>query len=133
MSLHYPSFWSRFWHEPVRAERLAAVRVFFGLMMLLDQLFQYIPDFADLFGPHGVAYAGLLDPYLLRRWRWVALFFHTDDLTILWTMFFVWMAVTLAFTVGIWTRVTNVALWVLTMCFLFRNSDVINGGDDLLM
>jgi HTTM domain len=132
MSFVRSSLWVRFWHEPVRAERLAAVRIALGLMLLADQLLQYVPNFADLFGPHGTAYAGLYDEELLTKWRWTILVFGTDDLRVLWPVFGLWVALTVAFTLGWRFRWTSVALWFLTMCFLNRNPVVTNRGDAVL-
>ena len=64
------SFWTRFWHEPVRAERLALMRIFLGVALLTDLLFQYLPNLMDFFGPTGVAPRGLHDEYQMRSWRW---------------------------------------------------------------
>ena len=53
--------WARFWHEPVRAERLALTRIFLALALLTDQLCQYLPYFEEIFGPEGVGARGVLD------------------------------------------------------------------------
>jgi hypothetical protein len=127
-----PSWWVRFWHEPLRAERLALTRLLFGLALLTDQLFQYLPNFREFFGPEGVAPAGLHDAWLLQTWRWTALFFHTDDLGILYPAFFAWVAVTALWTLGFCTRLTNVGVWFGALCFLNRNPNLLNGGDRVL-
>src|SRR5437764_4646260 len=101
------SWWTRFWHEPVRAERLALVRILFALALLGDQLLQYVPRFADLFGPDGVGYAGLNDAYQLSKWRWTILLTGTDDLSILWPAFWVWVGATVLFLIGFQTRLMN--------------------------
>lgn len=127
------SAWVRFWHEPVRAERLAVTRILFAVALLTDQLFQYLPHLLDFFGPHGVAPAGLFDRWQVRDWRWTILLFNTDDPTTLYTVFFLWVAITIGFLVGWWTRFMNVGVWFLTLCFINRNSLLLNGGDDTLM
>ncbi|MBI1913750.1 MAG: HTTM domain-containing protein [Planctomycetes bacterium] len=75
------SWWTRFWHQPLRAERPALVRIFFALALLAEQFIQYLPDFADLFGPDSVGFSGLHDEYLLRTWRWTILLTGTDMLS----------------------------------------------------
>jgi uncharacterized membrane protein YphA (DoxX/SURF4 family) len=127
------SWWTRFWHIPVRAERLAITRIFFGVALLGDQLFQYLPHFEEFFGPSGVAPAGLHDWYILHRWYWPIYFVSTDDLSVLHPLFFTWMAVTILWILGWHTRVMNVAVWFLTFCFLCRNPYIQNGGDDCLI
>ena len=75
------SLWTRFWHVPVRAERLALLRILLGLFLLTDQLYQFLPYLDEFYGPHGVSPDGLNDRYALRRWFWTVVFFHTDNLT----------------------------------------------------
>lgn len=132
-SLETWSVWTRFWHKPVRAERLAVTRILLALALLTDQMFQYAPHFADFFGPGGVAPDGLLDRWALRSWRWTVLFFGTDNLAVLYPTFGVWVACSLGLLVGWHTRVMNVAVWFLTACFLNRNQHILNGGDDTLI
>jgi hypothetical protein len=127
-----PSWWVRFWHEPVRAEGLALMRILLGVALLTDQLFQYLPNMAEFFGPHGVAPQGLHDRSQLANWRWTVLLFNTDDLFVVHAVFWVWVAATACFTLGLCTRLMNVVVWFLTMCFIYRNPNILNGGDDTL-
>jgi len=127
------SWWQRFWHEPVRAERLAITRILLAFALLTDQLLQYWPHFAVFYGPEGVAPAGVHDQWLLDNWRWTILFFNTDDLTIVAVAFWLRVAVTIAFLLGWHTRVMNVLLWFLTLCFVNRNPALRNGAEDVLM
>jgi hypothetical protein len=122
----------RFWHQPVRAEGLALMRILLGVALLTDQLFQYLPNLAEFFGPDGVAPRGLHDNYQLSKWRWTVLLFNTDDRSIVRTVFWVWVATTACFTLGFFTRLMNVVVWFLTMCFIYRNPNILNGGDDTL-
>ncbi len=131
-SFENASWWTRFWHEPLRAERLALTRIFFALALLADQFLQYVPHFADLFGPHGIAFAGLQDEYLLSKWRLPILLLETDNLAILWPIFWVWVAATVALLVGWWSRLMAFVVWFLAVSFLYRNPFVKNGGDDIL-
>ena len=127
-----PSFWVRFWHQPVRAERLACMRIALALALLTGQLFEYLPNLGEFFGPNSVAPAGLYSSGQLAGWRLSPFFFDTDNPYIIDTAFGLWVAVTLLFLVGWRTRWTNVALWLLTRCFLERNPALKNGGDDLV-
>jgi Vitamin K-dependent gamma-carboxylase len=126
------SWWTRFWHTPVRAERLALMRILLALALLTDQLFQLLPNLADFYGPEGVAYYGLHDKSQLRQWHWTILFFNTDELAVLYPLFGLWVAATVLFLVGWETRWMNVMVWFLTMCFINRNPFILNGGDDTM-
>src|SRR4051812_23640723 len=83
--------WDWFWHEPVRAERLALMRILLGLALLTDQLFQYLPHLEEFFGARGVAPAGLHDVYQLRTWHWTVAFFNSDDLGVIYPVFALWI------------------------------------------
>jgi uncharacterized membrane protein YphA (DoxX/SURF4 family) len=133
-SLDYSQWsrWTRFWHEPIRAELLAAARIFFAFVILADQLVQYLPNLAYFFGPDGVGPEGFDDAYLLRNWRWPVLFFHTDNMTVIGLAFAAWMAVTVAMLLGCFTRIATILVWLGTMCFLARNPNLKNGGDDVV-
>jgi hypothetical protein len=126
------SGWTRFWHTPLRAERLGLMRILVGVALLTDLLFEYLPFIDEFFGPHGANPAGLNDWHHLKMWLWTTAFFHTDNLTVLYTAFALWTAVTIAFTLGWHTRLMSVAVWFLTMCFLNRNYNILNSGDNIL-
>ena len=126
------SSWVRFWHEPVRAERLASMRIWLALAILGDQLLQYLPNFSDFFGPEGVAPAALHAQYQHRMWRITYLFFGTDDFIVLHAAFWLWVAVTILFLVGWQTRSMNFLCWLLTRCFIERNPVILTSGDDVV-
>lgn len=128
----YSSAWNRFWHAPVRAERLALMRIVLGIALMGQLFVEYLPHLPYFYGPNGSAPAGLQDASQLRYWCWPLLIFHTDDMTTVYAFWGSWLAVTLAFTLGYWTRLMNVALWVLTGCFTSRNFLLLDGGDDTL-
>jgi uncharacterized membrane protein YphA (DoxX/SURF4 family) len=115
------TWWQRFWHEPVRAERLAITRIFLGLALLADQFIEYLPHLAVFYGPEGVAPAHIHDEWLLSQWRWTILIFNTDNLLIVSILFWLRVALTVAFLVGWHTRIVTVFLWFLTVTFINRN------------
>src|SRR5262245_54246152 len=125
--------WQRFWHAPVRAERLALTRILFALALLTDQIFQFLPIFSELYGPSGFYPEGLADQWLLTTWRWPILFFNTDNLRWVYPLFFLWMAVTVAFLLGWKTRLMNVALWLLCYAFITRTHALRTGAEDVMM
>src|SRR5690348_11562367 len=114
------SWWTRLWHQPVRAERLALMRLLLGVARLTDQLFQYLPNLLDFFGPDGLAPQGLFDQDQIRHWRWTILLFNHDDPAVLYPFFWAWVAVAFCWTIGLFTRTMNVLLWLMTMAWLNR-------------
>jgi hypothetical protein len=125
-------FWVRFWHDPVRAERLACMRILLAVSLLTEELFQYLPNLAEFFGPEGQAPAGLQlhRGEQLGSWRWTYAFFNTDNLAVIYPVFWLWVAVTILFLIGWRTRWMNLAVWFLTRCFIERNPDLGTGADD---
>ncbi len=126
------SRWTRFWHQPIRADRLAVARIVFAGLLLADQMVQYLPNLAYFYGPEGVCPEGIVEGYLLRTWRWTALFFATDNMLVISTAFAFWVLATVALLLGWRTRLASIVVWLLAMCFLDRNPDLRNNGDDLL-
>jgi uncharacterized membrane protein YphA (DoxX/SURF4 family) len=108
------------------------MRILLGLALLSDQLFQYLPNLMEFFGPDGVAPQGLYDAYQLRNWRLTVLLFNHDSPAVVYSFFWVWVAVTCAWTVGFWTRTANVLVWLGTLAWINRNPNILNGGDDTL-
>jgi len=123
---------ARFWHQPVRAERLALMRILLALSLLTDQLFQYLPNLEEFFGPAGIAPQGLHDWFQLKNWRWPILLFNSDSPWVVYPLFTIWVAVTALWLVGWHTRLMNAAVWLLTLAFITRNPNILNGGDDTL-
>src|SRR5258708_5059348 len=121
--------WQRFWHEPVRAERLAITRIFLGLALLTDQLVQFLPHLAYFFGPDGSAPDGTYHEWLLKVWRWTILVFHTDNMIVVWVLFWLWVGITLGFLMGWQTRWLTLLLYLLTMSFANRSPVLRNGAE----
>jgi hypothetical protein len=128
-----PSWWARFWHTPVRAERLGLMRWMLGLSLLVGELMLYLPNLADLYGPTSVTAGHLRDDYLLRNWRWTMLWFNGDNMTLVHVVFALWLAATAAFTVGFFTRTATAVTWLLTLTFFNRTVFLLDGGDALVM
>ncbi len=125
-------WWESFWHDPVAAERLALLRICSGLALLTDQLLQYLPYLDYLFGPHGMGAEGLNDRWMSNNWRWPVAFFTTDNMFILGSTFALWVLSAVMLTFGFKTRWAALLAWFLTFCFFARNSNVKNGGDDII-
>jgi hypothetical protein len=56
--LPWPFNRSPWWTQPVRAERLAALRIGLAAVLLLDLLVTYLPRAADFFGPDSLGSPG---------------------------------------------------------------------------
>lgn len=127
------SIWTRFWHEPIRAEGLALTRILLGICLVTDQLVQYLPYLDIFYGPEGVAPTGVHDEWLLSVWRWTILPFHTDNMLVINTLFWLRFAASICFLFGWKTRTMTVIVYLLSLAFINRNPALRNGGDDTLM
>ena len=71
----------RSWTEPVRAERLAALRIGLGVVLLLDVLIGHLPQVHEFWGPGSLAKVGDRDLFAATfrgRWLWSSLRGLTD-------------------------------------------------------
>src|SRR5260370_5120632 len=121
------SHWS-WWTEPVRAERLAALRIGFALVLLLDVLVQYLPHYADFFGAGSLGspevFAGRSQGY----WHWSALR-GIEDSRLFLSVLLVWAGAAVLLLVGWWPRAAALVGWILSVSILNLNYYLHNGGD----
>jgi Vitamin K-dependent gamma-carboxylase len=126
-----PRAWSEWWTTPVRAERLAAMRIGFGLVLLVDVLGTYAPFLRDYYGPGSLSwpdvFAGRFEsPY----WYWSVLRWLPDA----WgpgAAVAAWALSAAALVVGWYPRVAAAVAWALSLSFLNSNYYLHNGGDRL--
>src|SRR6185436_15081256 len=112
--------------------RLAAMRILLALSLLTDQLFPYLPNLTEFFGPTGTCPADLYARNQLYLWKVTPAFFATDNPSVFYTAFGIWVASTVLLLVGWKTRWSNAAVWLLTRCFLDRTSGLNTCADDLV-
>jgi hypothetical protein len=116
---------------PIRAERLAALRVAVGLVLLLDILGTYLPRFDDFFGPGSLSspdvFASRFEgPY----WYWSVLRWLPET----WgpqAALAVWVASAAALTLGFYPRSAAVLAWALSLSFWNSAYYLHNSGDRL--
>jgi uncharacterized membrane protein YphA (DoxX/SURF4 family) len=141
--LPWPFSRSRWWNEPVRAERLASLRIALASVLLLDLLLTYLPTLHIFYGadslghparPAGMDYPaqeGLFDWYLKPpRWHWTLLKGVGDPLTLRRAMV-VWVVATIFLLAGFLTRLSAVVVWVLSTSFANLNAYNDNAGDQI--
>jgi hypothetical protein len=105
-ALPWPLSGWRWWTEPVRAERLAVLRIALALLLLADILLSYLPQLHDYFGPGSLGTPDMFD-YLARapKWNWSLLRGFRDPL--LYTAAqAVWLGTTPLILLGLWGRLT---------------------------
>jgi hypothetical protein len=120
------SRWS-WWTEPVRAERLAALRIGVAAVLLLDLLTTYLPRATDFYGANSL---GSPDIFPATDWDWSLLRKATDQRLLL-AALGTWILATAALLVGVATRVAVVTVWVLSTSFAHLNPAIENAGDEV--
>ncbi len=119
------------WTEPVRSERLAALRIGLAGLLLLDILCTYLPQVNDFFGrnslgsPEAFAWYGQAP-----RWHWSALR-GVEDPAILRLAACLWAVSTLLLILGLCTRASAIVTWVLSTSFASLNCSIDNAGDEI--
>jgi hypothetical protein len=126
------------WCLPVRAERLAALRVGLATVMLLDLLLTYLPDLPFLFGPDSSCPPKFLAwRWEAPRWHWSLLRWFNDSHSIAthpaWLTVAAWTWAVASFTllIGFFTRTSAVLCWLLNTSFANLNPYIDNAGDDV--
>jgi hypothetical protein len=122
------SRWS-WWTEPIRAERLAALRIGLAAMLLVDVLGTYLPRCQDFFGPDSLGSVAIFansptsGPWSLASW------FEAPPIPVLAVV--VWALVSLFLLVGLASRLNALIAWALSLIFLNLNPHVHNAGDTI--
>jgi hypothetical protein len=113
----------RWWTEPVRAERLAALRIGLAAVLLADVLTTYWPHAADFFGKGSLA-----PPWRQGTWTW-SIFRDVEDPRVLRAGMAAWAVATAGLLAGFRTRLCAAATWVLSTSFANLNPNIDNAGD----
>jgi hypothetical protein len=121
----------QWWTEPVPAQRLAALRIGVGLVLLLDVLATYLPRAADFFGPEGLSAQGtLVGTAAWPDWHRVLL----DQVTTFETwrlLLWAWAAAACLLTLGLLPRVAAAAAWFLSISLTSIYPAMHNSGDQV--
>jgi len=112
------------WLGQVDPRPLALFRIGFGLLLLHD-LFDYARDLPAFLTDSGIAPRALLNS---AQWSVFRLSGAPGPIMVL---FALTVVVTVAFTLGLFTRAATVATWVMVTSLHQRNPFVIDGGDAL--
>src|SRR5262249_9511168 len=107
---------------PVRAERLAALRIGLAAVLLLDILTTYLPNVQMLYGRDSLGAPGLfvrLGPP--PQWKW-SLFSGVEEPWILRAGMILWALSTLSLLLGFQTRLSAIITWLLSTSFATLNT-----------
>lgn len=125
--------WERFWFQPSQPYTLALIRILAGAMLFYTHLVWAI-DFDAFFG--ATSWVDNRTSQLLnqspngRLYVW-SYFWYIDSPVVLWILHIAALGVFLAFTLGLWSRVTGILAAFLTLCYCHRQIGALYGLDQI--
>jgi hypothetical protein len=124
-----PLSWWKWWTKPVRAERLAALRIGLAAVLLIDVLTTYLPNVTTFFGRGSLGEPPLYnDLWTALKWNW-SIFWGVQDPKYLYAGMIVWIIALVGLLTGTFTRVSAVTAFVLSTSFANLNDNIDNAGD----
>jgi hypothetical protein len=122
---------SAWWTEPVRAERLAALRIAAGMALLLDILFTFWPQAPILFAPDKLgSTGGFPESRLLPYWP-VSPLEGVASAADWHIVMGIWVGSALLMVLGIWPRIAAAVALFLSGAVFNVNPMVFNSGDNV--
>ena len=146
--------WERFWFAPANPTTLCVMRVATGLVVLYVMI-SYCFGLLTYVGPHGWLDRTTIDYmrhkiniYLPRNdWEPIdlqhsapvvqgnvywSIFFHIRDPRWIWAFHYAAIGVAFLFLIGLWTRITSVLMWMISICYIERAITNMFGMDTML-
>jgi uncharacterized membrane protein YphA (DoxX/SURF4 family) len=122
---------SPWWTEPVRAERLAALRVGVGLTLLLDVLGTYLPRARDFYGPDSLTAPGTFvwDTSPLEWHR--VLLDRVSTFETWYVLLWVWAAAGALLALGVLPRAAAAVAWFFSVSVTRISPAMHNSGDQV--
>jgi hypothetical protein len=114
---------------PVRAERLAALRIGVAIALLIDIFVLYLPHAPVFFGRDSLGSPEVFaSPPTSLRWSVLR---GIENPSVLTGAFFAWAVAAAFLLVGVLPRLSALVAWALSISFLSINSYVHNSGDNV--
>lgn len=124
--------WNRFWFSPTRVETLCAIRVLAGLMLVYTHLVWTI-DLDGFFGAQGslsVEFSNRFQRLTEQgSFAWSHLYWLSDAQMVV--VHYIALLVLLLFTIGLWTRVTSILSFLITVSYAHRAAGALFGLDQI--
>ena len=120
------SGWQRFWFQPQETSSLALFRIAFGLVAT-GWIVSLIPYLFAFYGPAGILPRAPSDA--VADWSLLQI---SDSSAVLVAMFAATLAAAVATTLGFYTRIATVVLWIGIVSFTHRDEFATNSGDGVV-
>jgi hypothetical protein len=118
------------WTEPVRAERLAALRIGVAAVLLFDVFVNYLPLAYDFFGPSSLGSPEIFADNRAASLRW-SLLSGLDDRSLVVASLVAWAVAAAFLLFGLLPRLSAATAWVLSISFINLNFYIHNSGDNV--
>src|SRR5262245_11065707 len=115
-------------NKPVRAERLAALRLGIGLLTFIDVVLTLLPISVDLAGQESIMTSGLLVERFHNTQRW-SLLSGTEEPGEVRLILCVWAGSAALLTLGLFSRLSAAVTWAIGVSVLNINPMIDNAGD----
>ena len=143
LAADFASGWNRFWFTPADPVNLGAIRIVTGLVLLWVHL-TTLPDLMHFIGPHA-----LLDQQAIREMSALpfdptdagagplrsgdqSIWFYIQQPSLIWTLHGVFLIAALCFTLGWFSRIASVIVWIGHVSYVQRGGIIIYGMDSIL-
>jgi hypothetical protein len=126
--LPWPLGRSRWWTQPIRAERLAALRVGLAAALLIDVLTTYLPHAADFYGRDSLGAPQVFAARFAGSAYW-SLLEGVESSAVVRAAVLAWAAAAAGLLLGLATRLCAAAAWALSVSFAAVNPSIENAGD----
>jgi hypothetical protein len=135
--------WNRFWFTPADPISIAAIRIVTGVALLWTHL-TTAPDLLQFIGPHAI-----IDREAMRQLRQVplepsmpdagllrsgdqSLWYYFDQPWLVWTVHAIFLVALVCFTIGLFSRVASVVVWLGQLSYIQRAVLIYFGFDAIV-
>ena len=127
---HWLSGWNRFWFTPAQPHTLALIRLLGGSMLFYTHLVWTL-DLEAFFGPHSWITSDVSRTMQGPASYSFSYFWFVESTTLLWTLHIAALVVFAMFAAGLFTRVTSVLAFLLTLMYCHRQNGALFGLDQV--
>jgi hypothetical protein len=127
--LPWPLGRSRWWTQPIRAERLAALRIGLSAVLLIDVLTTYLPHAADFYGRDSLGAPEVFARRFAGGFANWSLLEGVESHAVLRAAVLAWAVAAAGLLLGLATRLCAATAWALSVSFGAVNPSVENAGD----
>jgi hypothetical protein len=128
-ALGFPKLWDRFWFTPSPPQTMAMIRIMGGLMLFYTHLV-WTKDLMAFLGPDSWIPSDAAQSIQPGKLIW-SHFWFVDSPGLIWTVHIIGLVIFAMLTLGIFTRVTSVLAFLITVAYCHRLHGALFGLDQV--